>query len=358
MIQIIFTTPILNEFLDKHMLSANPTFSLVYLFGYRQYAKGATYIDIEQMASAMNVLATDILKGWQYWQTCGLVRINSIDKGRIELSFHSSIESETKKAEDEPKQETQQMDIVEVTEKEEPKRPTVRELPNYSVDDIEKRLADKEIERLFFIAESMNGKLLTDIERKMYLGFHDDLGLSVDVIGVLLDYCISSGKKNHSYLKTVAFDWADRGISNVEEAEDYIARFSNKYKEILGYFGMIGREPIDREKRYFEEWVENWDMEIIQIACEKTIMQKGKISLSYTHGIFKNWKADDIKTIEDIQNLDDKYYEKIKEVREKKSKSSTKSSTKTSKTTQNFEGREWDFDKLEQMEWENLNSEE
>ena len=327
---ILFTTGIPNEFIDTHLPAANPTFSVIYIYGYRQFAKGAKSLSFEEVADVFDVTIKDVEKAWDYWEKAGLVEVLSQEEGMIELAF---MDARGGKAAAAP-----------------PKRLPALDFPAYSLEDVEAHLKNPEVARLFYAAESLMGKLLTDVERRMFLGFYDDLGLPVDVIIVMIEYCVDKNKKNNNYFRTVAHDWAERGIAAPEEAEEYISLFNNEYREILRYFGVSGRDPIEKEIEYMHRWLkeEGWPIGVIKLACEKTIMNKGSANFAYADGIIRKWKKDNIHTVEQIEALEKSYYDGIKATRRAAGGRAKKAKF------QNYEGRKWDYDKLARMEQEYL----
>ena len=331
--QIYFTTGIPNEFIDKHLPTAKPVYSVLYIYGYRQYSKGAGSVSCEEMAELFDITIKDVEKAWKYWEKAGLVEILSHSDGIMTLAFLDARFAKTSQ----PKQKTE----------------ATRVLTEYSLKDVEMHLKDNEVQRLFEVVHVLMGKPLTDAERQMYLSFYDDLGLPVNVISAMLEYCIDKNKKHNNYLRTVARDWSERGISTEEEAEEYISLFNNEYREILRYFGVSGREPIDKEMEYMHRWLkeEMWAMPMIKLACEKTVMNKGGASFAYADGILRKWKKDNIHIPEQVEALEKSYYDSVKTTRRKAAKSG--GDGKKAKF-QNYEGRKWDYDKLAQMEKEYL----
>jgi len=326
--KILFTTALPNEFIDIHMPKANPTFSVIYIYGYRQFSKGAAVVCCEEMAEVFDITIKDVEKAWKYWEKAGLVEIVSKGDDGLTLAFLGTRETKSKKTQ-------------------------VKNVTGYSLHDVEMHLLDKEVQRLFEVIHILTGKPLMDAERQMYLGFYDDLGLSVDVISVMLEYCIDKKKTHNNYLRTVAKDWAERGISTADEAEDYISLFNNEYREILRYFGISGRDPIEKEIEYIQRWLkeDGFDMAMIKLACEKTIMNKGSANFAYADGIFRKWKKDNIHTDEQVKELEKSYYDNVKATRKP---AAAKDKGKSRAKFQNYEGRKWDYEKLAQMENEYL----
>ena len=366
--QFVFATAIPNDFLDIHLPAAKPIYSVVYIHGMRLFARGARHICCDEMAENFEISPERVQSIWEYWQQVGLVEILSARDGVLELVFMSNAAKMTDVSNSpeaaQPHESAPAIRAVPDDGKAaEPTRSRafVSEFPNYSLEDVQRHLEDTEVQRLFYAAHSLLGKPLSDIERRMFLAFYDDLGLCVDVVSVMLEYCVDKGKTHNNYLRTVAYDWSERGIETVEEAEEYIRLFDNEYREILRYYGLRNREPIDKEIRYMEKWLkeDGFTMDVIKLACERTIMNKAQPHFAYTNGIFTKWKKDGVHTAEQVEALEQAYYDDIKEARAAK-KSGTrpkKQKQKRGEKTrfQNYKGRTWDYEKLAEMEQAYLN---
>ena len=368
----MFTTAIPNDFLDIHLPVAKPIYSVVYIHGMRLFAKGARQICCSSMAEDFEISEERVLAIWEYWQQLGLVEILSAHDGVLELVFMntSNAGNTAKKADAHadnththeahlPSESSAKQTTIDKTKEPAVSRVFVSEFPNYSLEDVRLHLEDPEVQRLFYAAHSLLGKPLNDIERRMFLAFYDDLGLCVDVISVMLEYCVEKGKTHNNYFRTVAYDWSERGIETVEDAEEYIRLFDNEYREILRYYGLRNREPIEKEIRYMEKWLkeDGFTMDVIKLACERTIMNIAQPSFAYTNGIFKKWKKDGVHTAEQVEALEQTYYDDIKEVRAtKKSGARSKRQKRGEKTRfHNYTGRKWDYEKLAQLEQAYIN---
>jgi DnaD/phage-associated family protein len=111
----------------------------------------------------------------------------------------------------------------------------------------------------------------------------------------------------------VAQNWAEQGITNVEEAKEYVSLFNNEYRKILQFFGVTGRDPISKEVEYMHRWLreDNLPLDIIKLACEKTIINQAKVNFPYADSILNKWKQENIQTIEDIETLEKTYYDNL-----------------------------------------------
>ena len=103
------------------------------------------------------------------------------------------------------------------------------ERPNYSGEDVHKADYDPDFVRLKEEVQRLMGRLLNTEELKILLGFVRYLGLSPDVISLLICYCKDRARQKGSLrnpsLRTIekeAYAWAERGIDTMEEAAAFI----------------------------------------------------------------------------------------------------------------------------------------
>lgn len=349
-------TPIPDVFIDEYLPKAeNPLFVIVYIFSFRYYSVGLE-LSIKDTAYKLNISEEDVIDAWSYWQEKGIVKIldDSYENFAVEYlhiesrSQRSKRLSATKK--DRPQENAEQK---QKEDQEEIKPVTVEKAPVYSVPEIEKlEKSDKQIKYLFSVAEKMLAKPLTYNEMNIFLGFYDWLQLPIAVIEVMLDYCISNNHKSIRYLEKVAMDWADNEIRTVEEAEDYIRIFNTDYREIMKSFGQNRRDPNPKEIAYMKKWLKEFKMplDIVKEACNKTIFQIGQPKFTYADAILTKWNEQEVRTLEEINALEDAFYKNIEQKAEKLRRE-TGGNKKAAKNGFNqYEKREWDFDKLLEME--------
>ncbi|MGN1318232.1 MAG: DnaD domain-containing protein, partial [Lachnospirales bacterium] len=60
--------------------------------------------------------------------------------------------------------------------------------------------------------------------------------------------------------------------------------------------------------KYMEVWINTYkfSLDVIKAACEKTVQNTGKVSLSYAEKILASWHSKGVKTVDDISKLDEK----------------------------------------------------
>lgn len=190
----------------------------------------------------------------------------------------------------------------------------------------------EEIKYLFERAEHTYSRILNHTEQRTIVWIHDYMGLSSDVIVMLLQHCKEIDKLSPGYIEAVAKAWCEKGINDVKSAEEEINRMGRNeifFRKIKKIFGIESRKLNTRERGYAEKWCgEEFSDELIEYAFDKNIDATGKLSFAYIDKILSNWKE---KGYTDKESV---------EIRESSSKSESKQ--KKSKKT-------YDFDALTQI---------
>lgn len=295
-----------NEFIEKELPLAPPLYVSIYLM--TQALEGA---DAAKIAEKLNILESDVVRAWQYWQ-----------------------ERET----------TKTLDSTQP-------RVYLEQRPEYGVAELSEYMKHQDMKELLQTAQRKLGKPMTQQDISMIFGFYDWLGFPLDLIEVLLSYCVSDGFKGMRYIEKVAMAWAEEGINTVEKAAQYIEMRKTGFHAIMRAFGQSGRMPVDGEEAYMKKWLKEYELplDVIKLACERTVMQTGKVSFAYADSILRKWKSAGVKTTDDIETLDRAFAAK-KAVRSNDPKP-TVAAPKQNRFI-NYTQRQWDFDKLEKLQRE------
>ena len=98
--------------------------------------------------------------------------------------------------------------------------------------------------------------------------------------------------------------WEERGITTLEQADQYIERRrreSTLLAEVAEGIGIRDRELSPTERQYLTAWIEDGHTkDAILIAYDKTITRCGTLKWPYMRAILSRWKAAGIHTAEDI----------------------------------------------------------
>ncbi len=329
------TTQISNIFIDEYMPKAFAPFVLAYLFAYRHCSGGNTGLSDKEVAKALDLLESDVVKAWKYWQEQGLLKLH--DDGSVEFL---PVESRKEKR------------VAEQTV-------FLSRPPSYSPEEISVYLEkSKVVKGLFLSAQAHLGKLLSQNDMSMIFSFYDWLRLTPEVIEILLAYCVQGGHRNMNYIEKVAISWAEEGIDTPQKALDYMKLRKNGYREIMGAFGQRGRTPSPAEEGFMKRWLTEYEMplDVIKMACERTILQTGTISYPYAESILVAWQKEKVKSREDVERLD-ATFAAAKQAKKAQKEGNVQKAVQAPKAVKqnrfvNYEQRNWDFQELERLERE------
>jgi DnaD/phage-associated family protein len=319
-------TPIPNAFIDNFMMKANPIYTIIYVYGLRLCMSGGNGLSSQELAENLNILESDVDNAWRYWEKQGIVRI-----------VRSGAE----------------MDIMFLTIPSKQKKPAAARVldnkPRYALEELEiYQEQSMDIKNLFKHAERTLGKLLTYNDLNVIFGFYDWLRLPIDEIMYLFEYCSEHEHTDLRYIEKVAVDWAEKGINTLQKAKDYVDSFNHSYKEIMRALDSSGF-PSASQRSYIDKWLETYHMpvEIIEEACDRSVLQLGRPKITYVDKILENWHTKNIRTLEAVKN--EVVSRQTGQVAKKKPVRNEKKNRFV-----NFEQRNIDYTELERMEQQQI----
>lgn len=347
-----------NTFIDNYMPEANGEFVKVYIYLLRSLSNAPVSFSLEQMADRLLCTERDILRALKYWAKQELLVLDFTDSDKLcgiallspdkhtENASSVSASVETVSTVEQPAIQAASAPSAAV----EPSVPTGKASSDKKQELTPERIRElkqnEEIIQILYIAEQYLGKTLSPTESQKLLFFYDGLGLSADLIEYLLEYCVSHNHKSIRYIEKVAIAWAEEGITTVEQAKRSNSRYNKEYFTILKALGITNRNPVETEITLMDTWLKTYcfSMEIIQEACNRTVLQTGQASFQYTDKILEGWKKKEVKTLDDIRSLDDEHQKR----RQSKTAASRKPAAPASNNRfNNFEQREYDFSEYE-----------
>lgn len=168
-----------------------------------------------------------------------------------------------------------------------------------------KPVNDSELKFLLSNMEHFLARPVTSMDVKTITYIYEYYRLPADVILMAIQYCAGKGKNSIKYIESVCIGWYDQGIVNHTLAEEYL-KLSNEQKsnenKIKKMFGITGRTLIASEEKFIRTWFLEYrfDLDVIQLAYEKTVQNTGKVAFAYTNKILTNWHEKGFKTLKDI----------------------------------------------------------
>lgn len=341
--QDLNATIISNQFIDEYMVAANDAQIKIYLYLVRMTSANLPF-GISDIADRFNYTEKDVLRALRYWEKQKLLSLDYDGERSLKAVHILPFPSLTPKAEIlslMPKP-TVIPEPVPVNSRPLSKAsaskgaPIIREA--FSADDLNAFRNDNETAQIIFIAEQYTGKILSRNDLEILLFIYATLGFSTDLIDYLIQYCVERGKKQFSYMEKVAIDWAEARITTVRQAKLRTTKYEKQVYSIMRALGKSAA-PTEPEVAFIKKWTGEmgFSLEIILKACERAVLATDHNRFPYANAILIKWQEANVKSIKDIEALDNSYQ-----------KSSGSFSGKDGGFN-DFSQRTYDYDALEKM---------
>ncbi len=252
------------DFINEYMLRANPAYAMVYLCAYTYKAQGLNVPESNKIAHTLSMKESDVNDAIKYWKSLGF---DFESTKKIAKPIHKSVYSPT-------------------------------EISQHTSTDEQLRL-------LYEVAQNTLGKILSTADMQTLFWIYDYLGLSAEVIILIMNYAIREKKSTMRYIEKVAMNWAEVGIDTTEKAEELLTKLDKKrtYEHhIKSLLGINSRELTPSEKLIVGEWESTLkpNDELLISAFEINIERTGKLSIKYINGILKSWAEKGITTLAQV----------------------------------------------------------
>ncbi len=324
----VFAVP--SNVVDEYILLAGSASLKVLLYLLRHSGED---LSCDNIKSALKLSSDDVGDSLLFWEQAGLIKVNA---GNIAPAQEASAKdaSPTKKkaevtqavisnsADNKDRSEEDGVHVVMSKVKEIKPGKSNR----LSAGEIASRINESaEIAYLFQSAEQRFKRPLNHTEQRSLISMHDYIGLSVDVILIIIEYCQSIDRCNVRYIETIAANWADRGITTHAQAEEAIVELKQRFsyeKQIKHKFG-IERALIPKEKEFAFRWMGELGMSIdmVDIAFQRAVENTGKCSFAYINTIIESWSKKGITTPNQAMEEKESFKKKTKKKEKKKATS-------------------------------------
>lgn len=290
MFKSIFAVP--TDIVDKHIRLANEHQLKVLLWILRNSPDNP---DLDEMCKALKMNPGDVQDYLQYWVLTGVLKTDNSEP--VQTSFP---EPEKVKAEKSVVKAPEPAKVSEKTEILIPSKPSSMEIA-------ERIEESPEIGHLFNEAQLKLGKTIGYDGQCTLLLLHDHYGLPTDVLFMLIDYCVSIGKTNYSYIQAVGKDWGTREIDTLDKAAEQISvlrKTNTVWREFAKNAGIVTPRPTMKQAEHLRKWTEElkFSTDMILLAYEEMADHTGKLNFNYIDKILLNWHSKGFKTPEDVEN--------------------------------------------------------
>ncbi|MDE7478818.1 MAG: DnaD domain protein [Lachnospiraceae bacterium] len=217
--------------------------------------------------------------------------------------------------------------------------------PEYSLDELSDFKSNEDIEQLLLVTEQYVARPLTRSDMETILFLYDRLGFSTDLIDYLVQHCVERGKKDFRYMEKVALAWHEQGIKSPSDAQNASRKYDKVVYTIMKSLGK-NTNPAPKELEYINKWTKEYGflLDVIQEACDKTVMTTDNHRFAYADGILTKWYQAGVHHKADIPAADAAY----KRVSQNMDKPRKNDNIVTKNKFNNFAQNTYDFDALEQ----------
>ena len=262
-------------------------------------------LDNEEISKATGVNVTDIPEALDYWVSIGIFKKSDNVYKPVEEENNSDTEIKVNK------KETVEQISKEVETAKKHFTVTKPQKPDY-VFTAQRLAVDEELKILVGEVQSVLGKVLSNSDISTLLMLKDTCGLPLDVILMLIQYCVSVDKGNMRNIEKMGIKWADDGVYSVEAADNKIRQIkqtSKNFSIISSVFGLVNvGSPTKKQLEYGNKWIEEWKFspEMLREAYERCVDTKGEMKFNYIDGILKKWNSLNIKSREALLDFESK----------------------------------------------------
>ncbi|MDE7324277.1 MAG: DnaD domain protein [Lachnospiraceae bacterium] len=357
-------TTISNLFIDEYMSDANDAQLKIYLFLIRMMNANLP-TSVTDIADKFNYTEKDVLRSLMYWESRQLlaldfdaahnlsgIRVLSLENvyeaprtaPRITpvLSFIRPASLQTGMT---AKTETTQIaaNRTSAAAGSQPKTEKINR-PEYSLDELKRFKNNEDIEQLLMVTEQYIGRPLTRSDMETVLFLYDRLGFSADLIDYLVQHCVERGKKDFRYMEKVALAWHEQGILSPGDAQNASRKYDKIVYTIMKSLGK-NANPAPKELEYINKWTKEYGflLDVIQEACDKTVMTTDSHRFAYADGILTKWYQAGVHHKADIPVADASYKRSSQNSKQRKSDNIV-----TNNKFNHFTQNAYDFDELEQ----------
>lgn len=187
--------------------------------------------------------------------------------------------------------------------------------PEYAAADLAQELenANSPFPGLVGEVQRRLGKILSTADLRSLYTLYDYLGLPVEVICLLVSWCIEEFARKYgpgrmprmAQIQREGFLWSRQGVDTPEAAEAHLRRLSalrTREGEILRLLDQKPRPLVEKERKKVAAWTDmGFGDDVIRLAYEKTVYKKQSMDWDYMNGILCGWHKKNLHTMAEIE---------------------------------------------------------
>lgn len=333
-------TNISNLFIDEYMADANDAQLKIYLFLIRMMNANLP-TSITDIADKFNYTEKDVLRALMYWESRQLLALDYDAAHNLSGIQVLSLENTYEAPRTAPRI-TPVLSFIRPASMQTGLNVNSVSKPDYTANDLKSFKNNEDIEQLLMVTEQYVGKQLGRSEMETILFMYDRLGFSTDLIDYLVQHCVERGKKDFRYMEKVALSWHEQGITSPDEAQNASKKYDSVVYTIMKSLGKSSN-PAPKELEYINKWTKDYGflLDVIQEACDKTVMTTDTHRFAYADGILTKWYQAGVHHKKDIPVAD------AGSKRSLNPATARRAVTPVKNKFNNFTQNSYDFDELE-----------
>lgn len=290
--------PVPTQIVDEHIRLAGAV-QLKALMWILRYSSQET--SMEKMSFALGISTADLTDALQYWIDKNIL----IKNGENIILKEENIVSKEEPVDDKNEQKSE-MPVTEnvATSKTLPDieiaKPTIEQIATRGEESPEIRFMFGEVQKKL-------GKTIGFDGQSTLLVLHDHYGLPVEVVLMIIEYCVCVGKTSFSYIAKLGKDWAEKEIDTIEKADEHITALNTSNRlwlSLKNRAGFVNTWPTKSQSEYLKKWEKDFgfDVDMIYLAYEEMANHTQKLSFPYINKVLENWHKNSLNTPEAVEN--------------------------------------------------------
>ncbi len=355
-------------FINQYMTSASGEFVKIYIYLFYSAGQGR-FLDLSAIADHLLCTENDILRALKYWEAQGIVSLRCDADGQLEeLVFADvtatpqaaslNVRNLSKEASDRSHAYTEKLSARQETFAEPASVDPAPSTKNSMTRQKEMPTAvsaislehNAEFQELCFLAQTYMKKTLTSRDTQRLGYWYQLYNGSYSIIEYLLEYCVEIGHANFNYMEKVLLNWHENGYSTVAEIKEHGQAHNIITYKIMGAFGLQNRNPGVKEADFIKKWYQTYafPIDMIELACEKTLSAIQKPSFEYTDTILTAWHKKGLKTRKAVEESEAEHKKKETETKQTQSTQTKQPRKNTSANNKfhNFDQHDTDYNQL------------
>ncbi len=297
-------TAINNTFIDKYMAQAHGDYIKVYIYLIRLFSSSDRAFDTKNVATALDITESDLIKAIKYWNEKGLIHTVIKDDEIISIDI-LSLTNPTINSKAMPKKEKTEADILPFT--------VVPKKNSFDAELFEKYSNDDDFMIFTKIVGKYFNRNLNSNDINILIDLIANKKMTYDVLEFLVEQLANNGIRTLKTLEKKALTFYENDIKSLEEAKAFYNNSSKKYANIFKKLvkNVDDHSVSDRDIATIDTWIYEYKMpyDLIYLACKRTNKFLKKFSekdelghkINYTNITLENWYHKGIKTCDEAK---------------------------------------------------------